>query len=139
MTSLQVLFGLPLGLAPSTSKSMHFFTQSFSFFVNTCPDHLNLCLCITVIISSIPRLFLNSLLENLSVILAPRSHLLFSSQPTEVTTRSLSSLATFHCHVTYNYTHNFCIISVSQEVRHLLASRGTSCLIDLWSRYTQKT
>ena len=30
-TSLQVLFRLPLGLGPSTSYSMHFFTQSSSF------------------------------------------------------------------------------------------------------------
>jgi len=33
MTSLQVYFGLLLGLTPSTSKSMHFFTQSFSSFL----------------------------------------------------------------------------------------------------------
>ena len=31
-TSLQVLFGLPLGLGPSTSYSMHFFTQSLPSF-----------------------------------------------------------------------------------------------------------
>ena len=36
-TSLQVLFGLPLGVAPSTSYSMHFFTQSSSSFHSTCP------------------------------------------------------------------------------------------------------
>jgi len=36
-TSLQVLFGLPLGLGPSTSYSMHFFTQSS--FCNTCTYH----------------------------------------------------------------------------------------------------
>ena len=30
--SLQVLFGLPLGLGSSTSYSMHFFTQSSSSF-----------------------------------------------------------------------------------------------------------
>jgi len=30
--SLQVYFGLPLGLAPSTSYSIHFFTQSLSSF-----------------------------------------------------------------------------------------------------------
>jgi len=35
-TSLQVLFRLPLGLGPSTSYSMHFFTQSSSFRY-TCP------------------------------------------------------------------------------------------------------
>ena len=40
-TSLQVLFGLTLGLAHSTSYSMHFFTQSLSSFCNTCPYHRN--------------------------------------------------------------------------------------------------
>ena len=34
---LQVFFGLTLGLAPSTSYSIHFFTQSFSSFRNTSP------------------------------------------------------------------------------------------------------
>ena len=37
-TSFQVLFGLPLGLEPSTSYSMHFFTQTSSFR-STCPYH----------------------------------------------------------------------------------------------------
>jgi len=36
-TSLQVLFGLPLGLRHSTTYSMHFFTQSSSSFRSTCP------------------------------------------------------------------------------------------------------
>ena len=36
-TSLQVLFVLPLGLEPSTSYFMHFFTQSSSSFRSTCP------------------------------------------------------------------------------------------------------
>jgi len=38
-TSLHVLFGLPLGLEPSTSYSIHFCTQSVSSFHNTCPYH----------------------------------------------------------------------------------------------------
>jgi len=38
----QVFFGLPLGLAPSTSYSIQFFTQSLSSFRNTCPYHRNL-------------------------------------------------------------------------------------------------
>jgi len=38
----QVLFGLPFGLAPSTSYSIHFFTQSLSSFRNTCPYHRSL-------------------------------------------------------------------------------------------------
>jgi len=38
-TSVQVFFGLVLGLAPSTSYSIHFFTQSLSSFHSTCPYH----------------------------------------------------------------------------------------------------
>ena len=38
-TPVQVLFGLPLGLVPPTSYSIHFFTQSLSSFHNTCPCH----------------------------------------------------------------------------------------------------
>jgi len=41
-------------------KICAFFTQSFSSFLKACPYHLNLCHCITVIISSIPSLSLNS-------------------------------------------------------------------------------
>ena len=46
-TSLQVLFGLPLGLGPSTSYSMHFFTQSSSSFRSTCPYQRSLFCCNT--------------------------------------------------------------------------------------------
>ena len=52
-TSLHVLFGLPLGLEPSTSYSIHLFTQSVSSFRNTCPYHHNLFCCSINIISSI--------------------------------------------------------------------------------------
>jgi len=64
--SLQVFFGLPLGLAPSTSYSIYFFTQSLSSFRNTCPYHCNLFRCSTKIMSSKPSLPLNSLLGTLS-------------------------------------------------------------------------
>jgi len=60
--SLQVFFGLTLGLAPSTSYSIHFFTHSLSSFRNTCPYHHNLFCCSTEIMSSNPSLSLNSLL-----------------------------------------------------------------------------
>ena len=56
-TSLQVLFGLPLGLEPSTLYSIHFFTQSASSFCNTCPYHCSLFCCSTKIVSSIPNLY----------------------------------------------------------------------------------
>jgi len=39
--SIQVFFGLPLGLAPFTSYFIHFFTQSLSSFHNTCPYHFH--------------------------------------------------------------------------------------------------
>jgi len=56
-TSLHVLFGLPLGLGPSTSYSiLHFFTQSVSSFRSTCPYNRNLFCCSINITSSIPSL-----------------------------------------------------------------------------------
>jgi len=55
-TSLQVLFCLPLGLGPSTSYSMHCFTQSSSFFRITCPYQCSLFCCNTNAMSSIPSL-----------------------------------------------------------------------------------
>jgi len=51
--SFHVLFGLPLGLEPCTSYSIHFFTQSMSSFCNTWPYHHNLFCCSINIISSI--------------------------------------------------------------------------------------
>ena len=57
-TSFNVLFGLPLGLEPSTSYSIHFFTQSVSSFHSTCPCHHNLFCCRINIMSSIPSLSL---------------------------------------------------------------------------------
>ena len=50
--SLHVFCGLPLGLAPSTSYSIHFFTQSLYSFCSTCPYHHNLFWCSTEIMSS---------------------------------------------------------------------------------------
>jgi len=58
-TSLHILFCLPLGLEPSTSYSIHSFTQSVSSLRNTCPYHRNLFCCI---VSRLYYLFLISLL-----------------------------------------------------------------------------
>ena len=91
----QVLFVLPLGLGPSTSCSMHFFTQ-WTSFRSTCPYHRSLFCCNTNAMSSdilyqlppfttIHSIFfiqfsLSSLLVNLSFsltrILPCRDHLL---------------------------------------------------------------
>jgi len=73
--SLQVFFCLPLGLAHSTSYSIHFFTQSLSFFYSTCPCHRNLFCCSTEIMSSNPSLSLNPLLGTLFCSLTPHIHL----------------------------------------------------------------
>ena len=73
--SVQVFFGLLLGLAPSTSYSIHFFTQSLSSFRNTCPYHRNLFHCSTEIMPSNLSLSLNPLLGILSCSFMPLIHL----------------------------------------------------------------
>ena len=60
-TSVQVLFGLPLGLEPSTSYSIHFFTRSVSSFCNIFFYHRSLFCCSINMISSIPSLSLSQL------------------------------------------------------------------------------
>ena len=66
--SIQVFFHLPLGLAPSTSYSILFYTQtSCSFYSTFC--------CSTEIMSSNPSLFLNPLLGIVSCSLMPHIHL----------------------------------------------------------------
>ena len=52
LTSNYVLLGLATGLLPSTSISIHFFTQPFSPFLITCPYHPSLPPLITVMIGS---------------------------------------------------------------------------------------
>jgi len=66
---------LSLGLAPSTSYSIHFFTQSWSSFHNTCPYHCNLFSCSTKIMSSNPSLSHNPLFGTLSCTVTPHIHL----------------------------------------------------------------
>ena len=91
-TSLQVLFGLPLGLGPSASYSMHFFTQSSSSFRSTCPYQRSLFCCSTNAMSSIPSLSLSCLLGSLPLGLGPCTSYFF--------TQSLSffhSTCPYHC------------------------------------------
>ena len=73
--SFHVFFGLPLGLEPSISYSIHFFTQSVSSFRSTCPYHHSLFCCSINIISSIPSRSHNSLLGTLSFTLTLHLHL----------------------------------------------------------------
>jgi len=71
--SLHFLFGLPLGLEPSTSYSIHFFTHSVSS--QHMPISSQPFCCSINIISSIPSLSLNSLLGTLSFTLTLHIHL----------------------------------------------------------------
>jgi len=64
-----------LGHGPSTSYTMHFFTQSSSSFCSTCPYHHSLICCNTNAMSSISILSVSSLLGNLSFSLKPHIHL----------------------------------------------------------------
>jgi len=84
-TSLQVLFGLPLGLGPSTSYRIHFFTQSSSSFRSTCPYQLSLFCCNTNAMSCIP----------------------------EVPPRFLSLQARSHFYATCCFAHNYCTTFLS--------------------------
>jgi len=59
--SLQVLFGLPLCLTPSTLYCINFCTKSLSSFRNTCPYHHSLFCCSTKIMPSNPSLSLSQL------------------------------------------------------------------------------
>jgi len=100
ITSLQVFFGLPPGLTRIlTSKSMHF---SPSHSHPSCLYHITYVIA-SQIISPTPSLSLFQLTTTEPVCYFSATHPSFSSQPTEVSTRSLSFLATFHCHVTYNF------------------------------------
>ena len=52
-----VVVGLPLCLAPSTSYSIHFFTQLLSSLHSTCPYYRNLFFCSTKIMSPNPAVY----------------------------------------------------------------------------------
>jgi len=112
-TSLQVLVGLPLGLGPSTSYSVHFFTQSWSYLLNTCPYHHRLFCCNTSAMSSTPSLSLSSLLGNLSFSLMPHVHLTILISARWSATTFLSLQARSHFHATYCFAHNCCTTFLS--------------------------
>jgi len=128
-TSLQVRSPLPLGLAPTTSYSIHFFTQSLPSFHNICPYHCNLFCCSTKIMSSNPSLSPNSLLGTLSFTLMSHIHLtILISACWSVTS---FSFLTGHMSLPYNillctqllYSFLLIINDIS-----LLVSNGTNCL-----------
>ena len=127
--SLQVFFGLLLGLAPSTSYFIHFFTQSLSSFRRTCPYHRNLICCSTKIMSSKPSLSLNHLLGTLSCSLTPYIHLtiLISAHWSATSFSFLRGQVSLPCNVLL-YTQLLYNLPLTINDISLLVSNGTNCL-----------
>ena len=122
--SVQVFFSLPLGLAPSTWYSIHFFIQSLSSFCSTCPYDRNLFCCSHKIMSSNSSLSLNLLLGTLFCSLTPHTHLiiLISARWSAI---SFSFLwARSHFYATYCFTCN----SYYQWYILIVVSNGAHCL-----------
>ena len=128
-TSCQVLFGLPLGLEPSTSYSMHFFTQSPSSFRSTCPYQRRLFFCNINAISSTPSLSLSSLLGRLSLSLRPHIHLtiLISARWSATTLSLLTGQVSLPCNMLLR-TELLYNLPVIIKDTSLLVSSGTNCL-----------
>jgi len=103
--SLQVFFEQPLGLAPSTSYSIHFFTQSLSFFA-THAHTITTCFAVVLqILVSLSTLYLEfylvaSCYYHLCLL---KCHLIFLFYGQGLT----------HFHATYYFAYNCCIISLS--------------------------
>ena len=119
--SLQVLFGLPPGLGPFTSYSMHFLTQSSSTFCSTCPYHRSLFCCNTNAMSSIPSLSLSSLLGDLSFSLTPHIQLtiLISACWSATSFSFLTGQVSLPCNI---------LLPLIINDTSLLVSSGTNCL-----------
>jgi len=118
--SLQVFFGLPVGLAPSTSYSIHFFTQWLSYFRNTCPYHCNLFLCSIEIMSSYPSLSLKPLLEILSCSFTTHIHLTIVISGHWSSTSFSFLMGRSHFHATYYFTHIPCLAKAKEPLTPFL-------------------
>jgi len=122
--SVQVFFGLPVGLAPSNSCSIHFVTQSLSSFRSTC-----LFCCSTEIISSHPSLSLNSLLRVLCFTLTSHIHLMilidarWSATAFSFPTGQIS----LPCNILL-YTQQLYNITLTMNDISLLVNNGNNCL-----------
>jgi len=124
-------FGLPLGLAPFTSYSIPFFSQSLSSFCNTYPYYHILFCCGTESTSSNPSLSFNSLLgthfylnvtypsdhSNLCLL---TFHIIFFSYRPSLTSVQHTTLHTADVRFPSNYQWYF-----------LLVSSGMDCLSKL--------
>jgi len=123
------LWSTPLGLALSSSYSIHFFTQSLSSFRSTCPYHRNLFCCSSKIMSSNPSLFLNPLLGTLSFSLMPHIHLtiLISASGSATWFSSLMGQVLLPCCILL-HTQLLYNLPLTINDTSLLVSNGTNCL-----------
>jgi len=101
-----------VGLGPSTSYSIHFFTQSSSYFRSTCPYQRSLFCCNTNAMSSISSLSLNSLLGSLSFSLTHITH------PPDH-----SRLCSLKCHYIF-FPYRPGITSMQHAASYMESSRG---------------
>ena len=128
-TSVQVHIGLPLGLGPSTSYSMHFFAQSSSFR-STCPYHRSLFLVIPMLCHLyLVSLSLSSLLGNLSFSLISHIHLtiLISARWSATTFSFLAGQVSLPCNMLLRTQLLYNLPLIINDTS-LLVSSGTNCL-----------
>jgi len=127
--SLHFFFGLPFGMSPSTSYSIHFFTRSLSSFCSTCPYHCNLFSCNTKIMSSNPNLSLKPLLGTLSCILMPHIHLtiLISSRWSATSFSFLTDQVLLPCSILLRTRLLYSLPLTINDIS-LFVSNGANCL-----------
>jgi len=125
-TSLQVIFGLCVGLTPSTSYSIHPFIV---FFLQHVPIP-NLFCCSNKIMSS--NLNLSSLLGTLSLALTPHIHLiiLISAHWSAPLFSFLTDQVSLPCSILLRSSHTTAVYSLALLINDisLLVSDGTNCL-----------
>ena len=110
----------------STSYSIHFFTQSVSSFRNTCPYHRSLFYCSTKIISSIPSLSLNSLLETIFYVNVIHLIILISARWSATLFSFLTGQVSLPCSILLCTQLLYSIPLLINDIS-LLVSNGTNC------------
>jgi len=127
--SVQVFFGLPVGLAHSTSYSIHFFTQSLSSFCSTFPYRHNLFFCSMEIMSSNLVSLSTLYLELLSCSLMPHIHLtiLISARWSATSFSFLMGQVSLSCNILLRTQLLFNLLLTINDIS-LLVSNCTNCL-----------
>ena len=128
--SVHVLFGLP---------SRHSFTQSVSFFRNTCPYHHNLFCYSINIISSIPSPSLNSLLGTLSFTLTSHIQMtiLISAHWSATSFSFLTGHVSLPCSILLHKQLLYSLPLLISDIS-LLVSNGTNCQFGFWPPQLQQ-